>query len=99
MGKRVSFTSFQRELIPRRFSVATVMFSTTVLIAIQMKFVKQLPIAVALAFFLVFGFLDGELFKIEVNDDADSRKGLFWGAALKKIPEGAYVPLIIGFIS
>ncbi|EKM57720.1 uncharacterized protein PHACADRAFT_251527 [Phanerochaete carnosa HHB-10118-sp] len=64
------------------FSVATVMFSTTILIAIQMRFVKHLPIIVALAFFLVFGFLDG----------------LFWGAALKKIPEGAYVPLIIGSI-
>lgn len=24
--------------------------------------------------------------------------GLFWGAALKKIPQGAYVPLIIGSI-
>ncbi|GJE85382.1 KUP/HAK/KT family potassium transporter [Phanerochaete sordida] len=64
------------------FSVATVMFSTTVLIAIQMVYVKHLPIYVALAFFLVFGFLDG----------------LFWGAALKKIPQGAYVPLIIGSI-
>ncbi|KIP07228.1 hypothetical protein PHLGIDRAFT_118284 [Phlebiopsis gigantea 11061_1 CR5-6] len=64
------------------FSVATVMFSTTILIAIQMQYVKHLPVYITLAFFLVFGFLDG----------------LFWGAALKKVPEGAFVPLIIGTI-
>ena len=35
------------------------MFSTTILIAIQMQYVKHLPIYITLAFFLVFGFLDG----------------------------------------
>ncbi len=42
----------------KRFSVATVMFSTTILIAVQMKFVKHLHVLVVLSFFLVFGFLD-----------------------------------------
>lgn len=42
------------------FSVATVMFSTTILISVQMKFVKHLHVLVALSFFLVFGFLDGK---------------------------------------
>ncbi|KAI0060612.1 potassium transporter [Artomyces pyxidatus] len=64
------------------FAVATVMFSTTVLISIQMRYVKHLPIIVALAFFVFFGFLDG----------------LFWGAALKKVPDGAWVPLTIGCV-
>ncbi|KAI0061789.1 potassium transporter [Artomyces pyxidatus] len=64
------------------FAVATVMFSTTVLIAFQMRYIKHLPVIVALAFFLFFGFLDG----------------LFWGAALKKVPDGAWVPLMIGLV-
>jgi len=64
------------------FAVATVMFTTTVLIALQMRYVKHLPIIVSIAFFLVFGFFDG----------------LFWGASLKKIPQGAWVPLMIGLI-
>jgi len=64
------------------FAVATVMFSTSILIAIQMRFVKGLPIIIAVGFFIVFGFLDG----------------LFWGAALKKVPQGAWVPLMLGII-
>ncbi|KAL4246797.1 Potassium transporter [Abortiporus biennis] len=64
------------------FAVSTVMFTTTVLLAIQMVYVKHLPIVIAIAFFLIFGFFDG----------------LFWGAALKKVPEGAWVPLMIGII-
>ncbi|KAH9941946.1 potassium transporter [Amylocystis lapponica] len=64
------------------FAVATVMFTTTVLIALQMRFVKRLPVVIAAAYFVVFGFLDG----------------LFWGAALKKVPNGAWVPLMLGLI-
>ncbi|KAF8266790.1 potassium transporter [Lactarius quietus] len=64
------------------FAVATVMFTTTVLIAMQIRYVKHLPIIVSILFFLFFGFFDG----------------LFWGASLKKIPQGAWVPLIIGLI-
>ena len=30
--------------------------------------------------------------------DADVISGLFWGASLKKIPQGAWVPLMIGLI-
>ncbi|KAF7972843.1 hypothetical protein HWV62_16954 [Athelia sp. TMB] len=64
------------------FAVATVMFSTTVLIAIQIRYVKHLPAIVGIAYFLVFGFFDG----------------LFWGAALTKVPKGAWVPLMIGIV-
>jgi len=62
------------------FAVATVMFTTTVLIAMQIRYVKHLPLIVSILFFLCFGFFDG----------------LFWGASLKKIPQGAWVPLTIG---
>ncbi|KAE9408952.1 potassium transporter [Gymnopus androsaceus JB14] len=64
------------------FAVATVMFSTSVLLAVQMYYVKKWPIIIAIAYFLVFGFFDG----------------LFWGAALKKVPRGAWVPLMIGML-
>ncbi|KAH8984778.1 potassium transporter [Lactarius hatsudake] len=64
------------------FAVATVMFTTTVLIALQMRYVKFLPVIVSILFLGFFGFLDG----------------LFWGASLKKIPQGAWVPLMIGVI-
>ncbi|KAH9941952.1 potassium transporter [Amylocystis lapponica] len=64
------------------FAVATVMFTTTMLIALQMKFVKGLPAVLAIAFFLSFGFFDG----------------LFWGSALRKVPDGAWVPLMLGLI-
>ncbi|KAI9452283.1 potassium transporter [Lactarius psammicola] len=64
------------------FAVATVMFTTTVLIALQMRYVKHLPIILSIMFLGFFGFLDG----------------LFWGASLKKIPHGAWVPLMLGII-
>ena len=41
------------------FAVSTVMFTTTVMIAVQMKYVKQWPIMVSIMFFIVFGFFDG----------------------------------------
>ncbi|KAK7685797.1 hypothetical protein QCA50_011143 [Cerrena zonata] len=64
------------------FAVATVMFATTILISIQIRYVKHQPLVLAVAFLLAFGFFDG----------------LFWGAALKKVPEGAWVPLMIGTV-
>lgn len=64
------------------FAVATVMITTTVLISIQFKYVKGFSGWFGLLFFLTFGFFDG----------------LFWGAALRKIPQGAWVPLMIGVI-
>lgn len=42
--------------------MSTVMFTTTVLITIQISYVKQLPIAVALLYFVTYGFFDGEDF-------------------------------------
>ncbi|PBK97534.1 potassium transporter [Armillaria gallica] len=62
------------------FAVATVMLSTTILLSFQIHYVKKLPIIISLLYFVVFGFFDG----------------LFWGASLKKIPHGAWVPLTIG---
>ncbi|KZT21026.1 potassium transporter [Neolentinus lepideus HHB14362 ss-1] len=64
------------------FAVATVMFSTTILIAVHMRYVKYWPMVIGLAYLVGFGFFDG----------------LFWGAALRKIPAGAWVPLMIGVI-
>lgn len=64
------------------FAVATVMISTSVLLAVQMYYVKHWPIAAGLAYFVLYGFIDG----------------LFWGASLKKVPLGAWVPLVIGIV-
>jgi len=64
------------------FCVATVMFSTSILIAVQIYYVKHLPAVLALAYLLIFGFFDA----------------LFWGASFKKVPLGAWVPLMIGCI-
>jgi uncharacterized membrane protein YdfJ with MMPL/SSD domain len=59
MGKQYARMTPSLALIPCSFSVATVFISTTTLIAIQMKFVKHMHVAFALAFFAFFGFLDG----------------------------------------
>jgi len=64
------------------FAVATVMFSTSILIAIQIRYVKHLTVILSIGYLLIFGFFDG----------------LFWVAALKKVPQGAWVPLIIGVV-
>ncbi|KAK2467233.1 hypothetical protein APHAL10511_000782 [Amanita phalloides] len=64
------------------FSVATVMFSTSVLISISIFYRRQLHWILSLMFLIFFGFFDG----------------LFWGAAFKKVPAGAWVPLMIGVI-
>ena len=42
------------------FAVATVMFTTSVLISVQIRYVKQLPLIAAISFLLFFGFLDGD---------------------------------------
>ncbi|KAG8988684.1 hypothetical protein FRB94_002992 [Tulasnella sp. JGI-2019a] len=64
------------------FSVSAVMFVTTSIVAVQMRYTKHLPWVVPIAFFCVFGFFDG----------------LFFGASLKKIPHGAWVTLMIGLV-
>ena len=51
---------FTSQLVLHRFAVATVMFVTTTLIAIQMVSVKHLSIFIAIGFFVIFGFFDGE---------------------------------------
>lgn len=62
--------------------VATVMLVTTILLAVQMRYVKYWPVMAGVGFVAIFGFLDA----------------IFWGAALKKIPHGAWVPVVIGTI-
>ncbi|KAF8519080.1 potassium transporter [Gautieria morchelliformis] len=64
------------------FAVATVMFVTTTLLAVQCRYVKHLPWVVSILLLVFLGFFDG----------------LFFGAALKKVPQGAWVPLMIGCI-
>ncbi|PFH49945.1 hypothetical protein AMATHDRAFT_62055 [Amanita thiersii Skay4041] len=64
------------------FAVATVMFSTSVLLALSVYYVKNKHWIASILFLIVFGSFDG----------------LFWGAALKKVPEGAWVPLLIGAV-
>lgn len=56
------------------------MFVTTFLIAISMSYVRGWLFIVGFGFFVFFGFLDG----------------LFWGASIKKVPKGAWVPLMMG---
>ena len=51
------------------FAVATVMISTSLLLSIQMFYVKHLPIIVSVLYFSVFGFFDGE-FILYLNPDA-----------------------------
>lgn len=70
------------QLLTCVMKVATVMLVTTILLAIQMRYVKRWPVPVGVGFLVVFGFLDA----------------IFWGAALKKIPHGAWVPVVIGTI-
>ncbi|KAF8329370.1 potassium transporter [Cantharellus anzutake] len=62
------------------FAVSTVMIVTSTFISFHIYIKKGLPIFVAIGFFLVFGFFDG----------------LFFGASLRKVPLGAWVPLSIG---
>jgi len=51
------------------FAVATVMFTTTVLISLQIRYVKHLPYIFGILFLLFFGFLDG---KVITPFDADA---------------------------
>lgn len=75
------------------------MITTTFLIALQFKYVKGLSALLGVAFFLVFGFFDGaKAFYFFCEFILNLCTGLFWGAAVRKIPEGAWVPLMIGCI-
>lgn len=59
------------------------MFVTTTLIALQIPYVKQLPWFLGVAWLIFFGFFDG----------------IFWGAALRKVPMGAWAPLVVGCVA
>ena len=58
------------------------MFVTTTMITLQIPYVKHKPWILAVAWLVFFGFLDG----------------LFFGAALEKVPHGAWIPLLIGVV-
>ena len=64
------------------FAVATVMLTTSCLITFQIRYVKQLPWIFCALYFIPFAFVEC----------------LFWGASLKKVPTGAWVPLMIGMV-
>jgi KUP system potassium uptake protein len=84
-----------------RFAVSTVMISTSTLVAVQMRYVKRLPILVAVSFFIFYGFIDGAhlIFIVLLGLCTDWMiEGLFWGASLRKVPTGAWVPLMLGLI-
>jgi len=53
------------------FAVATVMFTTSVLISLQIRYVKHLPWIIGIMFFLFFGFLDGNWVTITFYSDAE----------------------------
>ncbi|KAF8349491.1 potassium transporter [Amanita rubescens] len=76
------FSNLQNLTNAYGFSVSSVMFSTSILLGISMYYVKHLHWIFAVGFVCIFGFFDG----------------LFWVAALKKVPHGAWVPLMIGII-
>lgn len=82
------------------FSVATVFFVTTVFITIHIVQVKKLPFVVGLGYFIVWGFIDGSslLWGSGLPRCSCSRVAAFWGACLKKVPHGAWVPLMLGGI-
>ncbi len=48
------------------FAVATVMFVTTVLISLQIRYIKHLPIILGVAFLTFFGFLDGARLELAI---------------------------------
>lgn len=69
MGQRSS-TIFLRAFCTDdtdRFAVATVMLTTTFLIALQFKYVKGWPAVLGIVFFFIFGFFDGEQKKYDTS--------------------------------
>ncbi|KAF8627441.1 hypothetical protein AX17_006255 [Amanita inopinata Kibby_2008] len=77
-----AFSNLNRLTNAYGFAVSTVMLSTTILLSISIYYVKHKHWIISVSFMLFFGFVDA----------------LFWGSALKKIPAGAWVPLLIGVI-
>ncbi|GAA6060739.1 hypothetical protein JCM10212_003783 [Sporobolomyces blumeae] len=64
------------------FSVASVMFITTIFLAVAIVRLKHLHFAWAILFFAFFAFFDA----------------LFWGATLRKVPHGAWFTLTLGLV-
>ena len=64
------------------FAVATVMVTTTILVTVSMVCIERYPVIVCLLFASIALFIDC----------------LFWGATLKKVPQGAWFPLGLGML-
>ena len=56
----VAFTDLTKLTNAYGFAVATVMFTTTCLIAIQIRYIKKLSVFISVGFFIIFGFFDGK---------------------------------------
>jgi KUP system potassium uptake protein len=54
------------------FAVATVMFTTSVLIMLQIRYVKHLPWIIGILYLSVFGFIDGNWATIIFCYDAET---------------------------
>jgi KUP system potassium uptake protein len=54
------------------FAVATVMLTTSVLISLQIRYVKHLPWIIGILFLIFFGFLDGNCVSITFCSDAEA---------------------------
>jgi KUP system potassium uptake protein len=54
------------------FAVATVMFTTSVLISLQIHYVKHLPWIIGILFLSTFGFVDGNCVTITFCSDAET---------------------------
>ena len=76
------FSPLLPSLYEANITVATVMFVTSTLITMVMYFVWDMKFIFPLIFFLVFGGLDGS----------------FWAATIRKIPQGAWFPLLVGVV-
>lgn len=79
------------------------MFITTTMLALHIPFVKNLHWTLGVAFLLIFGFFDGT-YQLELLVQSLASvltwfiSGLFVGAAVKKVPHGAWFPLAIGTV-
>ncbi len=92
------FSNLQNLTNAYGFSVSSVMLSTSILLGISMYYVKHLNWIFAVGFVCIFGFFDGKRESLSTKQFHKSLPALFWGAALKKVPHGGWVPLMIGII-
>jgi KUP system potassium uptake protein len=78
------------------FAVSTVMFTTSVMIAVQIKYVKHWPVIVSILYFVIFGFFDGKSSFFTIKDiiHVNLDEQVFSGE-----PPLRKYPLVLGFRS